>query len=478
MTSTRVHEGLTSALEANRPGSGTPHVVVALPSYSLAESLLEHYATRLPALEHRYLLALPLLARIPECELVLVCSRAPEPEVVEYYVSLLPADTRTGVRDRFHVLDVDDPTARGVAAKLLDRPDLVDQLRTLVAGRPVVIEPWNVTAVEVAVAEALGMPLDGTPPELWPLGFKSAGRRLLRDAGVPVAEGVEDVRTVDDVLAAVDAVLARSQGCTAVVVKTDDSASGDGNRVLRFGGAGAVDLRSALEALPEWYLDDLAAGGVVEELVRGEPFSSPSVQVDLHPDGAAVVLATHEQVLGGEDDQVYLGCRFPADDEYAAELGAHGRAAGERLAALGARGRIGVDFAVGREPGGGHRTCALEINLRKGGTTHPYAALRNLVPGHYDVERARWVVDRDGSHRFYEATDNLIDPAWLSRAPGEVIGTVRSAGLEFDQETGTGVVLHMLSCLAVDGRMGLTAFGSTRAHAAHLRAAAEEVLRA
>jgi hypothetical protein len=48
---------------------------------------------------------------------------------------------------------------------------------------------------------------------------------------------------------------------------------------------------------------------------------------------------------------------------------------------------------------------------------------------------------------------------------------VAAAGLEFDRRTGTGVVLHMLSGLAVDGRLGLTAIGRTRPQAARLQAA-------
>jgi PGM1 C-terminal domain len=48
---------LPDALMANRPASGVDHVLVALPSYSVGESLLSHYADRIPALEHRYLVS-------------------------------------------------------------------------------------------------------------------------------------------------------------------------------------------------------------------------------------------------------------------------------------------------------------------------------------------------------------------------------------------------------------------------------------
>ena len=49
-----------------------------------------------------------------------------------------------------------------------------------------------------------------------------------------------------------------------------------------------------------------------------------------------------------------------------------------------------------------------------------------------------------------------------------MIRAVAADGLHFDPLTGTGVVLHMLSCLAIDGRFGLTAIGRTPEQAADL----------
>ena len=72
--------------------------------------------------------------------------------------------------------------------------------------------------------------------------------------------------------------------------------------------------------------------------------------------------------------------------------------------------------------------------------------------------------------RAYWATDNLVDPAWKGVPPRSVIDEVAAAGLQLDPATGTGVVLHMLSCLAIDGRLGLTAIGTlTRARRRALR---------
>jgi hypothetical protein len=452
----------------NRPG-GPPHVLVAMPSFSLSESMLSHFASRIPSLEHRYLLASLMLPRIERCEMIFLCSEMPSAEVLEYYVSLAPPADRTDARSRLRIVTVDDLSARPVAEKLLDRPDLLRRLRTMIGGRPAFIEPWNVTEHEVEIAVRLGAPVNGTAPSLWPLGFKGAGRKLFRAAGVPIPAGREDLRSVDEVCAAIAAIRAERPAAPGVVVKHDDSGSGDGNQVVQLcdlDGRQLPDtaIRSQLEAMPAWYRADLAHGSIVEELVTGAHVTSPSVQLDISPYGDVVILATHEQVLGGVSQQVYRGCRFPADAAYAAELARYAQAVGRLLADRGAIGRLSVDFIAAQDAAGRWDLYALEINLRKGGTTHPYAVLRNVVPGHFDPEAGRWFA-KDRTHRFYAATDNLVDESWLGLSQTDVIRAVEAAGLQFDRRTRTGVVLHMLSCLAVDGRLGLTAIGLSHDHA-------------
>lgn len=453
--------GLAGALAANRPDSGIDHVVVALPSYSLGESLLSHYVDRIPALEHRYLVSMLVLHRIPRCCTVFVATRHPGEEVLDYYASLGGGQPR----GRFDVLAVRDESGRSVAAKLLERNDLLEQLRHLIGDRPALIEPWNVTEAEVEVARRLGLPINGTDPSLRPLGFKSEGRRVFRAAGVPIPFGVEDVTSVEGVRAAIDVVRAARPGAAGVIVKLDDSGSGDGNV--------ALDLNSDVRPFEDWYVRDLALGGVVEERVAGTDFSSPSAQIDVLPSGEVVVLATHEQVLGGDNGQTYLGCRFPADPGYAGELAQHALAVGRVLAARGVLGRVAVDFAATRDGSGAWSVYALEINLRKGGTTHPYTTLRSLVPGAY-VDGS-WVSD-SGEERCYSATDNLVDPAWTGLTPQGAIDAVAMAGLQFDAERATGVVLHMLSGLAIDGRVGLTAIGRDPAEAEDLQLATARAL--
>ena len=467
-----VQRRLPEALTANRPDSTVDHVVVALPSYSLGESLLSHYVDRIPALEHRYLVSQLVLHRIESCRAVFVASRHPGADVLEYYASFGGRDSRRRAHQQFHVLEVPDPGGRSVAAKLLEREDLLEQLRRFVGDRPALIEPWNVTEAEVEVACRIGVPINGTAPSLRHIGFKSEGRRVFREADVPIPVGVEDVTSIGGVRDAIESIRSSRVGAAAVIVKLDDSGSGDGNVILDLR---EPDLDSALRSLPEWYVRDLADGGVVEERVAGTRFSSPSAQLDLLPTGEVVVLATHEQVLGGASGQVYMGCRFPADGAYAAGLASHAAAVGDVLASRGVLGRVAIDFAATQDASGAWSIYALEINLRKGGTTHPYTTLRSLVPGRYDAGAARWI-SQSGGDRAYTSTDNLVDPAWLGRDPTDGIQAIAHAGLQFDPDRGTGVVLHMLSGLAIDGRLGLTAIGHDPGHADELYQAAGRAL--
>ena len=135
-------------------------------------------------------------------------------------------------------------------------------------------------------------------------------------------------------------------------------------RVVAFTATQIPDIAGRLRALPDWYTRDLESGGVVEERVTGMQFTSPSAQIDIVPGGNVVVLSTHDQVLGGPDNQVYMGCRFPADPAYAADLARHATAVGRLLAERGVTGRVAVDFAATRDWSGRWSLYALEVNLR------------------------------------------------------------------------------------------------------------------
>lgn len=111
---------LGEALAANQAGSGVDHVLIALPSFSVGESLLSHYLERIPGLEHRYLLALLMLHRIESCEFAFITCCAPHPEIVDYYLSLLPADWRDSARRRLQPVGLQLGCSRGRVRLLHD----------------------------------------------------------------------------------------------------------------------------------------------------------------------------------------------------------------------------------------------------------------------------------------------------------------------------------------------------------------------
>ena len=77
---------------------------------------------------------------------------------------------------------------------------------------------------------------------------------------MPVPYGREDVATVDDVVRAIADVRKARPNAPGVVIKHDNSAAGDGNAVIRFAAladASEAALRKRIEALPDWYREDL-----------------------------------------------------------------------------------------------------------------------------------------------------------------------------------------------------------------------------
>src|SRR6185436_5624961 len=103
-------------------------------------------------------------------------------------------------------------------------------------------------------------------------------------------------------------------------------------------------------------------GGIVEELITGRDFRSPSAQLRVTPLGEVEALSTHDQMLGGPSGQAYLGCRFPADPEYAPAIMAEALKVGRRLAKEGVIGRFALDFVVVRNAKDEWEAYAIEIN--------------------------------------------------------------------------------------------------------------------
>jgi hypothetical protein len=205
-------------------------------------------------------------------------------------------------------------------------------------------------------------------------------------------------------------------------------------------------------------------GGIVEERIAGVELRSPSVQLRVTPGGEVELLSTHDQMLGGPSGQRYLGCRFPADFGYAQAISLDASTIGARLAKEGVVGRFAVDFVVVKAVDGTWTPYAIELNLRKGGTTHPFLTLQFLTDGRYDPTTSLFLTP-GGREKHLVATDHLESPLLRGLSLDDLFDIVARHGLHFDQSRQSGVVFHMISCLTEHGRVGLTAVGDTPAQA-------------
>lgn len=464
--------------------------VVVVPSISL-ERATASSGTVMRAMEERAMFLL-LLLRQPRLRMIYVTSQPIPESIIEYYLGLLPGVIPSHARARLTLVPVGDASPNSLSSKLLARPRLLREIRALIpnVSRCHMI-PYNTTALERDVALSLGIPMYGADPRLVDLGSKTGCRRMFEECGVQHPVGAEDLRTVEDIVAGVQHMRQRRPSLTLAIVKLNEGVSGAGNASLDLSGLPAPGADGEADAIEERlrtmvpedeelsvqaYLTAFEkGGGIVEERITGVALESPSVQMRALPDGTVELLSTHDQLLGGASGQKYLGCVFPANREYAASIAEPAMVIGRHLARLGVLGRFAVDFVVVQDDSGSWTPYAIELNLRKGGTTHPFLTLQFLTGGFYDGQRGVFLTP-DGSAKFLMATDHLEDDRLKSLTVADLFDVVAQHGLHFDQSGRTGVVFHMISCLTECGRIGMTAVGDSPEGAWQIYQQAETVL--
>lgn len=451
--------------------------IVVVPSFAVDLVLT---GSELQSYEERFLFLLFLL-RQPCARMIYITSQAISPSILDYYLDLLPGVVPSHARKRLFLVSPLDGSSRPLTLKLLERPGLLRRIRSLIPDPDRAhLVPFSTTYHERDLALRLGIPVYGADPRFLPLGTKSGCRRIFKEVGVPHPLGHEGLFSADDLVAAIAEMRARKPSLSEVVVKLNEGVSGDGNALAELAGLPAPGhpdekprLHDRVRAMrPErkgagcdWFLEKLARdGGIVEERIRGDELRSPSVQLRVTPLGKVELLSTHDQLLGGPTGQTYLGCRFPADPAYASAITREAARVGERIARDGVIGRFALDFVVVRSATENWEPYAIELNLRKGGTTHPFLTLQFLTDGTYDPEACIFT-SPSGRQKHFVASDYVKSPLFRAFTPDDLFDIVARHGLHFDQTRQTGVVFHMMSALGECGRLGLTAVGDSPAEA-------------
>ena len=463
-----------------RQFNDSDQTIVVVPSQTID---FDCRGAEMQAYEERMLFML-LLLRQPRARLIYATSQTILPSTLDYYFSLLPGVVSNHAAARFFNIAVEDRSPRPLTVKLLERPLAYERIRSLILDPDRAhLVAYNVTSYERDLALRLGIPIYGADPKHSMLGTKTGSREIFAKAGVSYPFGSENLRSLGDVLHALGAMCQEKPELSHAIVKLNDSVSGEGNAVVDLaklpphGGAKfAAELEQRVRSMTfelssmtiERYFDSLAElGGIVEECIRGTGFCSPSVQMRITPLGEVEVLSTHDQMLGGPTGQSFLGSRFPADHRYGRLIADDGRKVGQRLAELGVLGRFAVDFVVVQNDANRWQTYAIEINLRKGGTTHPFLFLQFLTEGKFYEDEGVFRAP-SGVEKCYVANDHLEDTLYHAITPAYLLDILIRHGLHFDQAKQTGIIVHMLATISENGRFGVVAVSDTAEQAEQL----------
>ncbi|MEP7269207.1 MAG: peptide ligase PGM1-related protein [Saprospiraceae bacterium] len=455
------------------PDPMAPKTVVIVPSLSLDSDILSkisghiHYEERM--------LCLLLLLRMPRTRLIYVSSTPIEDVIVDYYIHLIPGMTALHANARLTLIACHDASNIPLTAKLLSKPRLVNQIKKLIPGDHVAhLATFNVTALEERLALDLNIPLYGCPSNLSHYGSKTGSREIFRNAGLLMPDGFENLYSIEDVLDAINKLRIKIQDIKRAVLKLNEGFSGDGNAIFKYP-AGDINIHSLKENLKivagdiifESFMQKMGEmGGILEAFVEGEIKRSPSVQIVINPLNEIEIVSTHDQILGGESGQVYIGASFPADADYRREIGELGYKAAAYMTTLGVIGRFGIDFVSVKENDQWNH-YAIEINLRKGGTTHPYLMLQLLTNGNYDYKSGVFKMPNDQT-RYYMATDALIFDNFKKLTPSDLIDVAICNGLHFDATTQEGIMFHLIGAIAQHGKLGILSIGASPQRAEEL----------
>lgn len=454
-----------------------PRTVVVVPSMSLDEREL----AKIPGVMHyeERMLCLLMLLKLPRTQLIYVTSIALDAAVIDYYLHLLPGIPSRHARERLTLISMDDPSLTPLSAKVLASPAKLAEMKAAVRyPRSAHMTCFNSSPFERTLAVQLGIPMYACDPELSHLGNKSRSRSTFRDVGLNLPAGFEDVRDRGDVISALVELAVTEPGVNRAVIKLNDGFSGEGNaiapldviseatsphktaeRLLQ----GGLRFEAKDESWEAYEPKLEAMGGVVEVFIEHEHLRSPSVQMRIDPLGEVKLVSTHDQVLAGPSGQVFQGCTFPARKSYREDLHRAGHAVAEALKAHGVIGRFGVDF-VSLPGGTGWDHFAIEINLRKGGTTLPYLMLDFLTDGDYDPETGEFYTPT-GDVRYYYATDNLVKETYIGMSPGELIDAAVYEGLHYNATSQEGLVFHLLGSVTEYGKLGIVSIAGSRSAA-------------
>ncbi len=444
----------------------SPRTIILVPSISLG-GLTSQFLPGLNFWEERNLFYLACLKN-PQTQFVVVLSEGIQECFILYcidHVSKTYNLKKSDIQNRFTVIGVPSGGNQSLTKKILHNSEVISRIsRVAIDGHHTVIDYWMVHDQEVLLANKLGLPYYGQPPGAFYIDSKSGARDIFTTLGIPISVGCGNLVSLQEVQSALQVLLEESQAET-FILKINHEEGGNGlakipREIVLLPYQQFRERIQVIKDIPitvfEKELQKQKA--VIEVYINAAITAFPSVKMEILADGTVRNIATHDQLL---KDMVYYGSSFPADESYRFEVIKMGQKIGKYVSKLGARGIISIDFLATKN----HLVddwylWGIEINARKGGTTHSYIWSKWLTQSEYD--QTRGTLTAKSGEISYHSSEYFTAPGLENISPINILSTIKDAGLDYNCKKQAGIFVHMISTVPKFGKFGATIIGHSK----------------
>jgi hypothetical protein len=441
--------------------------------------------------EERMLFFLFLLS-YKKTKIIYVTSENFNTNLFDYYIRLISKKRKEidEMKSRFTHIEVLDDKHLSLTNKILSSKKILRQIsKKIVDKKTAVLRCYNPTADERKLAVALQVPLFGSGEKFDYVGTKSGGRKVFSSAGLALIPGTGYIKSFSDLTVAMAKLIKNYPLRKRLIIKLDKGASGRGNCIfnheqllldndLEVSAQTEVNKLASLiknqfkkycqfeltTETPENYVKEFnRIGGIVELYIKGEIKFSPSVQLAISVQGTPSIVSTHEQILGGLESQKFLGCAFPSLPDHRKSIVQEAKKVAIWMAKKGMIGNFGIDFIVNRDtPKDKPEVYPIEINLRKGGTTHPFRIAHYLTKSKY---KADGLLYSGKTPIYYLSRDLIENKEYKKISANELIELVKGSKIHFNKYSKRGVLVFMPGAITKYGKFGAICIGHSSAEA-------------
>ncbi|ESL11386.1 hypothetical protein TRSC58_00865 [Trypanosoma rangeli SC58] len=430
----------------------------------------------------------------PLVDVILLAPFRPEPEVMEYYFTLLEDSGVVNPRGRFTLLVPENakrlPAGLSLTRLVLLSSRLMKCLSSLCKNRNTYVIPGVIGTEEHSFAIELNIPMLSADSNIaQAFGSKSGCQRLLDLAELPKLVGIYGLRNRNELFSALASLIVEHKEVARWLVKLETESCSRGHayfdvnriRVLKSSDESKKNYHGVLNELlehankrarlvcsnsyPDWesYATMFdTVGGCVEAVPnRVKVFLSANLFVE--PTGVVNLHSVVEPMLAPAF--TVMGCRFPLQ-EFAPYAAIRDAAISVGKAAFRRRimGYISVDFVV-QDAGDGAapELHAVDVDLRltENAAAHRFACL--ITNSTWDTETGSCTISNTHDGLVY-AYSGIIHSPFLSAVRQQAFFSLcRSKGLSFDRQRSTGLVFHMVDVL-LRGCLGVLSVGTQRGY--------------